>query len=100
MNHLNSVLIEGILTAEPDCSKQKDGLSSCTFAVASTRSVKQGEKLVPEVCSFTMPIIDIEKFEEYMQQRFEYEKDGLDMLEFITMQYGEKASALLAELLF
>jgi single-strand DNA-binding protein len=54
MNHLNSVLIEGTLIAPPDFSKSKDGLAMCTFTLASTRYVKQGTKVVCEVCSFAV----------------------------------------------
>ncbi|GHU27810.1 hypothetical protein FACS1894172_02830 [Spirochaetia bacterium] len=47
-----------------------------------------------------LPIIDICKFEKYLHQAHEdYGKDGLDLLEFIAIQYGNEAAAFFEELL-
>lgn len=40
MNHLNSVLLEGNLTAEPVRATAPNGTPVCTFAIASERSLK------------------------------------------------------------
>lgn len=50
MNNLNSVLIEGNLTQDPELSVVPSGRSVCRFAIASNRYFRNSEKeLVSEV---------------------------------------------------
>ncbi len=55
MNQLNSVLLEGNLTAEPSLNVTKSGTSVCHFSVASNRYFKKNGEQVQDTT-----FIDIE----------------------------------------
>lgn len=52
MNQLNSILIEGNLTKDPNFKETTKGTPLCTFAVASNRYYKQGSEMENEVSYF------------------------------------------------
>ena len=52
MNSLNSILIEGNLTHDPNLVETPRGTSVCNFSVASNRFYKQDEELQKEVSFF------------------------------------------------
>jgi len=52
MNSLNSILIEGNLTKDPELSATPKGTAVCKFTVASNRAYKQDEELQKEVSFF------------------------------------------------
>lgn len=52
MNHLNSILIEGNLTADPVLSETPNGTTVCSFAIASERFIKREEGLEKQVSFF------------------------------------------------
>ena len=52
MNNLNSILIEGNLTRDPQFDTTPKGTSVCNFAVASNRFYKQDDELQKEVSFF------------------------------------------------
>ena len=52
MNSLNSILIEGNLTRDPEVSATPKGTPVCTFAVASNRFYKQEDETQQEVSFF------------------------------------------------
>jgi single-strand DNA-binding protein len=52
MNNLNSVLIEGNLARDPDCSTAENGAAVCKFTIAYTRCYKEGGELAKEVGLF------------------------------------------------
>lgn len=52
MNSLNSILIEGNLTRDPDLSATPKGTPVCTFAVASNRYYKHEDETQQEVSFF------------------------------------------------
>ena len=52
MNSLNSVLIEGNLTRDPEYRETAKGTALCTFSIASNRFFKQGEETEKEVSFF------------------------------------------------
>ncbi len=54
MNSLNSILIEGNLTRDPEIRKTPKGTSVCTFSVASNRFYRQEEETQKEVSFFTV----------------------------------------------
>ena len=56
MNSLNSVLIEGNLTRDPDLGETPKGTSVCNFAIASNRYYKQEEELQHEVSFFDVEV--------------------------------------------
>ncbi len=52
MNSLNSILIEGNLTRDPESKTLPSGGQVCNFALASNRFYRQGEELEKEVSYF------------------------------------------------
>jgi len=52
MNNLNSILIEGNLTKDPDVSYTSKGTAVCKFSVGCNRSWKQDEQTQKEVSFF------------------------------------------------
>jgi len=52
MNSLNSILIEGNLTREPELSATPKGTPVCAFSVASNRFYKQDDETQQEVSFF------------------------------------------------
>ncbi len=52
MNNLNSVLIEGNLTRDPELSYTPKGTAVCKFSVACHRQYKQEEETLKEVSFF------------------------------------------------
>jgi len=54
MNNLNSVLIEGNLTRDPESYTTPGGSSLCKFSIASNRYYKKGDEYQQEVSFFTI----------------------------------------------
>ncbi len=54
MNSLNSLLVEGNLTRDPELKKTPKGTSVCTFSVASNRYFRQDEETQNEVSFFNV----------------------------------------------
>lgn len=52
MNNLNSIIIEGNMTRDPEFRETAKGAALCTFSIASNRFYKQGESLEKEVSYF------------------------------------------------
>ena len=52
MNNLNTVLIEGNLTKDPELSYTSEGTAVCRFTVANNRSYKKDDDWVKEVSFF------------------------------------------------
>ena len=52
MNSLNSILLEGNLTRDPESKQTSKGTALCTFAVASNRYFRMGESTQKEVSFF------------------------------------------------
>lgn len=52
MNDLNSTLIEGNLTRDPESKYTSGGTCICRFSIASNRSYKKGEEWQKEVSYF------------------------------------------------
>ncbi len=52
MNQLNSILIEGNLTRDPQMKETAKGTPLCTFSVASNRFLKHGEDYDKETSFF------------------------------------------------
>jgi single-strand DNA-binding protein len=52
MNNLNSILIEGNLTRDPELSYTTKGTAVCKFSVGCHRQFKQGEETIKEVSFF------------------------------------------------
>ncbi len=52
MNNLNSILVEGNLTRDPEYRETPRGTAVCTFGVASNRFYRQDEELQKEVSFF------------------------------------------------
>jgi single-strand DNA-binding protein len=52
MNDLNSILIEGNATRDPELKYTPSGTAVCTFAIAVNRSFKKGETWEKEVSFF------------------------------------------------
>jgi single-strand DNA-binding protein len=52
MNNLNSVLIEGNMTRDPEFRETAKGTALCTFSIATNRYYKQGEETEKEVSYF------------------------------------------------
>lgn len=63
MNNLNSVLLEGNLTAEVNIRETSTGISVATFSIATNRSYKKDDEYVKEVSYF-----DIEVWGKLAQQ--------------------------------
>jgi single-strand DNA-binding protein len=71
MNNLNSILIEGNLTRDPELAETPKGTSVCNFSVASNRFYKQDQELQKEVSFF-----DIEAWARLAETCSEYLKKG------------------------
>ena len=71
MNNLNSVLIEGNLTKDPDVNRTNNGTFVSTFPLARNRYYKADDELKEEV-SF----IDIETWGRLAENCYEYLKKG------------------------
>lgn len=56
MNSLNSVLIEGNLTGEPETKELPSGTKVCTFTVASNRYYNQDNEKKSEVSFFDVEV--------------------------------------------
>ena len=54
MNSLNSILVEGNLTRDPELKKTPKGTSICSFSVASNRYFRQDEETQNEVSFFNV----------------------------------------------
>jgi len=52
MNNLNSILIEGSLTRDPQFDTTPKGISVCNFSIASNRFYKQDDELQKDVSFF------------------------------------------------
>lgn len=71
MNQLNSVLVEGNLTRDPELAYTAKGTAVCKFSIASNRSTKEGEEYKQEVSYF-----DIVAFARQAEICGEYLKKG------------------------
>ena len=71
MNNLDSVLIEGNLTKDPDVNRTNNGTFVSTFPLACNRYYKADDELKEEV-SF----IDIETWGRLAENCYEYLKKG------------------------
>jgi len=56
MNSLNSVLVEGNLTGDPEKKVLGSSVTQCTFTVASTRYFNQDNERKTEVSFFTVEV--------------------------------------------
>ncbi len=54
MNSLNSILVEGNLTRDPELKKTPKGTSVCAFSVASNRFFRQDDETKKEVSFFNV----------------------------------------------
>lgn len=52
MNSLNSILLEGNLTRDPESKQTGKGTALCTFSVASNRFFRMGDSVQKEVSFF------------------------------------------------
>ncbi|AEF86652.1 single-strand binding family protein [Treponema primitia ZAS-2] len=52
MNNLNSIIVEGNLTRDPEYHETAKGTPVCNFSIATNRFFKQGEGLEKEVSFF------------------------------------------------
>lgn len=52
MNNLNSILLEGNLTRDPELKHSSSGVSYCQFAIATNRYFKQQDEYQQEVSYF------------------------------------------------
>ena len=71
MNSLNSILIEGNLTRDPELKSTPKGTSVCSFSVASNRFYKQDEEYQKEVSFF-----DVETWAKLAESCAEYLEKG------------------------
>jgi single-strand DNA-binding protein len=71
MNNLNSVLLEGNLTHDPESTVTKGWTTVCTFSVAVNRSYKSGDERKEEVSFF-----DIETWGKLAENCYEYLSKG------------------------
>jgi single-strand DNA-binding protein len=71
MNSLNSILIEGNLTRDPELRVTPKGTSVCGFSVASNRFYKQDEEYQKEVSFF-----DVETWARLAETCAEYLEKG------------------------
>ena len=67
MNSLNSILIEGNLTRDPELKSTPKGTSVCSFSVASNRFYKQDQEYQKEVSFF-----DVETWAKLAESCAEY----------------------------
>ena len=71
MNQLNSILIEGNLTRDPNLNETKSGTSVCNFSLASNRYYKKNGEGQNEVSFF-----DVETWSKLAENCGEYLKKG------------------------
>ena len=71
MNNLNSILLEGNLTRDPDLGETPKGTPVCNFGLASNRFYKQDQELQKEVSFF-----DVEAWSRLAETCGEYLKKG------------------------
>ena len=71
MNSLNSILIEGNLTRDPELKSTAKGTPVCSFSVASNRFYKQDEEYQKEVSFF-----DVETWAKLAESCAEYLEKG------------------------
>lgn len=71
MNNLNSVLIEGNLTRDPQVKEVPTGTMVCNFSIASNRYYKQNQEQHHEVS-----YVDVEVWAKLAEQCQEYLKKG------------------------
>ena len=71
MNSLNSILIEGNLTRDPELTSTQRGTAVCTFSLASNRSYKQDEEYQKEVSFF-----EVETWAQLAENCGKYLKKG------------------------
>jgi len=71
MNSLNSILIEGNLTRDPELKATPKGTAVCSFSVASNRFYKQDEEFQKEVSFF-----DVETWAKLAESCAEYLEKG------------------------
>ena len=71
MNSLNSILVEGNLTRDPELKSTPKGTSVCSFSVASNRFYKQDEEYQKEVSFF-----DVETWAKLAESCAEYLEKG------------------------
>lgn len=71
MNSLNSILIEGNLTRDPELKATPKGTPVCSFSVASNRFYKQDEEYQKEVSFF-----DVEAWAKLAESCAEYLEKG------------------------
>ena len=71
MNSLNSILIEGNLTRDPELKSTPKGTSVCSFSVASNRFYKQDQEYQKEVSFF-----DVETWAKLAESCAEYLEKG------------------------
>ncbi|MBN1685898.1 MAG: single-stranded DNA-binding protein [Spirochaetales bacterium] len=71
MNSLNSILIEGNLTRDPELKSTPKGTPVCSFSVASNRFYKQDEEYQKEVSFF-----DVEAWAKLAESCAEYLEKG------------------------
>ena len=58
MNSLNSILLEGNLTADPEYLETKGGNKLCTFSIACDRFFKQDDEYQKEVSFFNVTVLN------------------------------------------
>jgi single-strand DNA-binding protein len=56
MNQLNSILIEGNLTRDPEFTTTKSDKAVCNFSIANNRSYKKNDKQEKEVSFFDVEV--------------------------------------------
>jgi single-strand DNA-binding protein len=71
MNSLNSILVEGNLTRDPELKSTPKGTPVCSFSVASNRFYKQDEEYQKEVSFF-----DVETWAKLAESCAEYLEKG------------------------
>ena len=71
MNNLNSILVEGNLTRDPNLAETPKGTPVCNFSVASNRFYKQDQELQKEVSFF-----DVEAWSRLAETCGEYLHKG------------------------
>lgn len=71
MNSLNSILLEGNLTRDPQLNTTRSGVSVCNFSVASNRYYKKSGENQSEVSFF-----DVESWAKLAENCNEYLKKG------------------------
>ena len=56
MNNINSVLLEGYLTSDPELAWKPKGFPICTFELGCTRYQKDGKEMLKEVSFFEIQV--------------------------------------------